>query len=239
MDRSVMYMGNGQLAMGIDGCRCYKVQATNYLSIQINTRRLLIKNKPHHPFDSIPFNLISFPLCARMSEQIQDQERAEPLIDTTPIVRPAQHERQKSLEKLYADRPTAHELKERHILLDTDAAPGLQSAQHALEQQRISDSLKKNLEHRPTKEDLVERNILASSTAAPGIQAQQKELEKHMRADSLNEKLSHRPQPEELVHKGVLKEDPTSPIEGGDRESAEKRYEEAIEEEYAKREGGA
>lgn len=60
-----------------------------------------------------------------------------------------------------------------------------------------------------------------------------------MRADSLNEKLSHRPQPEELVHKGVLKEDPTSPIEGGDRESAEKRYEEAIEEEYAKREGGA
>ncbi|KAF5868085.1 putative rpel repeat protein [Botrytis fragariae] len=168
-----------------------------------------------------------------MSEQTQ-----EPLVDTSSVVRPAQHERQKSLEKLYADRPTAHELKERHILLDTDAAPGIQSAQHALEQQRISDSLKKNLEHRPTKEDLVERNILSSTTAAPGIQAQQKELEKHMRADSLNEKLSHRPQPEELVNKGVLKEDPTSPIEGSN-ESAEKRYEEAIEEEYAKREGGA
>lgn len=59
-----------------------------------------------------------------------------------------------------------------------------------------------------------------------------------MRADSLNEKLSHRPQPEELMNKGVLKEDPTSPIEGGNA-SAEKRYEEAIEEEYAKREGGA
>lgn len=59
-----------------------------------------------------------------------------------------------------------------------------------------------------------------------------------MRADSLNDKLSHRPQPEELVSKGVLKEDPTSPVEGN-RESAEKRYEEAIEEEYAKREGGA
>ena len=58
-----------------------------------------------------------------------------------------------------------------------------------------------------------------------------------MRADSLNEKLSHRPQPEELVNKGVLKEDPTSPIE--DKEEAGKRYEEAIEEEYAKREGGA
>ncbi|KAK6603518.1 hypothetical protein H4I96_06286 [Botrytis cinerea] len=164
-----------------------------------------------------------------MSEQTQ-----EALVDTSSVVRPAQHERQKSLEKLYADRPTAHELKERHILLDTDAAP----AQHALEQQRISDSLKKNLEHRPTKEDLVERNILSSTTAAPGIQAQQKELEKHMRADSLNEKLSHRPQPEELMNKGVLKEDPTSPIEGGNA-SAEKRYEEAIEEEYAKREGGA
>ena len=53
-----------------------------------------------------------------MSEQTQ-----EALVDTSSVVRPAQHERQKSLEKLYADRPTAHELKERHILLDTDAAP--------------------------------------------------------------------------------------------------------------------
>lgn len=73
-------------------------------------------------------------------------------------------------------------------------------------------------------------NILPDSTAAPGIQGQQKELEKHMRADSLNEKISHRPKPEDLIKKHVLHEDPTSP---------EKRYEENIEEEYAKREGGA
>jgi hypothetical protein len=51
-----------------------------------------------------------------------------------------------------------------------------------------------------------------------------------MRADSLNEKLSHRPNPEDLVKGGVLHEDPTSP---------DKLYEERIEEEYAKREGGA
>jgi hypothetical protein len=50
-----------------------------------------------------------------------------------------------------------------------------------------------------------------------------------MRADSLNEKISHRPKPEDLVKEGVLHEDPTSPDE----------YKERIEEEYAKREGGA
>lgn len=51
-----------------------------------------------------------------------------------------------------------------------------------------------------------------------------------MRADSLNEKILHRPSPEELIQEGVLKEDPRSP---------EEKYAEAIEEEYAKREGGA
>ena len=51
-----------------------------------------------------------------------------------------------------------------------------------------------------------------------------------MRRDSLNEKISHRPSPEELIKQGVLRTDPTSPDE---------TYEEKIEEEYAKREGGA
>ena len=55
-----------------------------------------------------------------------------------------------------------------------------------------------------------------------------------MRADSLNEKISHRPKPEELIKEGILQEDPTSPIKDND-----KLYEERIEEEYAKREGGA
>jgi hypothetical protein len=55
-----------------------------------------------------------------------------------------------------------------------------------------------------------------------------------MRADSLNEKISHRPSPAELIKEGVLKEDPTSP-----NEDADKLYEERIEDEYAKREGGA
>lgn len=56
------------------------------------------------------------------------------------------------------------------------------------------------------------------------------QLEKHMRADSLNEKIAHRPSPEALLKEGVLHEDPRSP---------EDKYAEAIEEEYAKREGGA
>lgn len=51
-----------------------------------------------------------------------------------------------------------------------------------------------------------------------------------MRADSLNEKISHRPPPEKLLKEGVLLDDPRSP---------EEKYAEAIEAEYAKREGGA
>ncbi|KAI3394887.1 hypothetical protein diail_2122 [Diaporthe ilicicola] len=93
-------------------------------------------------------------------------------------------------------------------------------------------SLEKQLAHRPDRAELVEKNILPATTAAPALVAQQKELEKHMRADSLNDKIAHRPSPDELIKKGVLNpdEDPRSPDE---------KYQEAIEEEYAKREGGA
>jgi hypothetical protein len=52
-----------------------------------------------------------------------------------------------------------------------------------------------------------------------------------MLADSLNEKLGNRPKPEDLIREGVLKEDPTN--------SDEPSYEEKMEDEYAKREGGA
>lgn len=83
-------------------------------------------------------------------------------------------------------------------------------------------------------------NILPDSTAAPAIIGHQKELEKHMRADSLNEKIAHRPTPAELIKEGVLKEDPTSPDENElTQKEKDKLYEERIEEEYAKREGGA
>ncbi|KUJ18799.1 uncharacterized protein LY89DRAFT_683672 [Mollisia scopiformis] len=156
------------------------------------------------------------------------------VIDETPISpsRP-DHIRQNSLEKHLQHRPDPQELKDRHILLDTNAAPSLQSAAMELERQRASDSLKKGLERRPQKEDLIERNILPSSSAAPAIQGQQRELEKHMRADSLNEKIAHRPQREELIKEGILTEEPIS------SEEADRLYEERIEDEYAKREGGA
>lgn len=58
-----------------------------------------------------------------------------------------------------------------------------------------------------------------------------------MRADSLNEKIAHRPSPTELVKEGILEEDPTSSIK--EKSDAEKLYEERIEDEYAKQEGGA
>jgi len=157
-------------------------------------------------------------------------------VDETPIspVNRPDHIRKNSLEKHLQRRPDAQDLKDRNILLDTSVAPSLQSAAVELQRQQATDSLRKGLEKRPQREDLVERNILPDSTAAPGIVGQQKELEKHMRADSLNEKISHRPTPAELIKEGVLREDPTSPTEDPD-----KLYEERIEEEYAKREGGA
>ncbi|KOS23416.1 MKL/myocardin-like protein 2 [Escovopsis weberi] len=91
-------------------------------------------------------------------------------------------------------------------------------------------SLSNHLAHRPDRSELIDRNILINSKAAPSLQAHQKELQKHMLEDKLNEKISHRPAPEELLKTGVLHEDPRSP---------EEMYEEAIEDEYAKREGGA
>ncbi len=54
-----------------------------------------------------------------------DSEPREAVIDETPIspVRPANHVRQNSLEKHLQHRPDPKELKERHIMLDTNAAP--------------------------------------------------------------------------------------------------------------------
>ena len=72
-----------------------------------------------------------------------------------------------------------------------------------------------------------------------------------MRRDSLNEKLAHRPDPEALLKEGVLHEDPRSPetkaadaeadkkVATEEQEKNNKKYEEAMEDEYAKREGGA
>ncbi|KAI1000186.1 hypothetical protein K3495_g8014 [Podosphaera aphanis] len=148
------------------------------------------------------------------------------MIDETPIS--PSRARQNSLEKHLQQRPNAQELKERHILLDIKAAPALQVAAHELERQLATDNLKKGLEKRPHREDLIERNILPDSSAAPALQGQQRELEKNMRADFLRDKIANRPQSEVLVKKGILTE-----------AEADRLYEERIEEEYAKREGGA
>ena len=96
----------------------------------------------------------------------------------------------------------------RHILLDTTAAPALQAKQAELERQRITDNLKKGLAKRPEKEELVERNILpeGAGNRAAGIEAARKELEHSMRRDSLEKKIADRPERGELVKEGILKE---------------------------------
>lgn len=52
-------------------------------------------------------------------------------------------ERRDSLEKHLQMRPEEKDLKDRHILLDTTAAPALQARAAELERQRITDNLKK------------------------------------------------------------------------------------------------
>ncbi|KAG6043676.1 hypothetical protein E4U33_001666 [Claviceps sp. LM78 group G4] len=86
---------------------------------------------------------------------------------------------------------------------------------------------------RPNHSELVEKNILATSAPVPGNSAPQKEesqLEKITLEDKPDDKFLHRPSPEKLVNGGVLHED---------SRTAEQAYEEAMEDEYAKREGGA
>ncbi|OCK79568.1 RPEL repeat protein [Lepidopterella palustris CBS 459.81] len=143
-------------------------------------------------------------------------------IDETPISPVRQSgQRRNSLEKHLQHRPDAQDLKNRNILLDTNAAPtkrkeladwsslhrSLQSTALELERHLASDNLKKGLAHRLDRDTLVERNILPDSTAAPALQGHQRELDLHMRANSLEKGLQSRPNPEDLVKKGILNED--------------------------------
>jgi len=99
-------------------------------------------------------------------------------IDETPLST-ASHERRNSLEKHLQTRPGMQDLKDRHILLDTNVAPwelwllstkllvlttytyirALQAARQDLDRQRAQDNLKKNLERRPDREELIERML--------------------------------------------------------------------------------
>lgn len=68
------------------------------------------------------------------------QQQAEVGIDASS---PNPLQRRDSLEKHLQTRPEEQDLKNRHILLDTTAAPALQAKQAELERQRITDNLKK------------------------------------------------------------------------------------------------
>ncbi|OKL63099.1 hypothetical protein UA08_01222 [Talaromyces atroroseus] len=127
-------------------------------------------------------------------------------------------QRRDSLEKHLQTRPELQDLKDRHILLNTSLAPGLQAAQADLARHQASDSLRKHLEHRPDRDELVDKNILPSSArndVAPALQANARELERSMLADNLENKIKGRPDPEQLIEKGILdgSEDPRSPSE--------------------------
>ncbi|KAL4805313.1 hypothetical protein BDV18DRAFT_140679 [Aspergillus unguis] len=87
-------------------------------------------------------------------------------IDTTSLAT-SPLERRDSLEKHLMTRPDPQDLKDRHILLDTNAAPSIQAMQQKLDRQRASDNLKKNLEARPEREELIERHILPAEEEAP------------------------------------------------------------------------
>lgn len=69
-----------------------------------------------------------------------DQQQNEVSVDASS---PNALQRQNSLEKHLQTRPDEQDLKNRHILLDTTAAPALQARQAELERQRITDNLKK------------------------------------------------------------------------------------------------
>lgn len=81
--------------------------------------------------------------------------------DTTSISPTTSLERTNSLEKHLQTRPAPQDLKDRNILLDTSAAPSLQSIQKELERQRASDSLRKGLENRSERSELVDREWFA------------------------------------------------------------------------------
>lgn len=113
-------------------------------------------------------------------------------VDETPISPVRQStERRNSLEKHLQHRPEAQDLKNRHILLDTNTAPyvktslfvsipyfapilmfcvrsALQAKALELERQRASDNLKKGLAHRPEREELVERKFPMISKGVNG-----------------------------------------------------------------------
>ncbi|RDW87122.1 RPEL repeat-containing protein [Aspergillus mulundensis] len=86
-------------------------------------------------------------------------DTSTPTVDTTSLaISPI--ERRDSLEKHLMTRPDPQDLKDRHILLDTNVAPSIQAMRQKLDRQQVSDNLKKNLEHRPERDELVEREFL-------------------------------------------------------------------------------
>ncbi|KAL4993903.1 hypothetical protein BDV10DRAFT_15337 [Aspergillus recurvatus] len=107
-----------------------------------------------------------------MSTSVESPSTNTPAIDTTSLAT-SPLERRDSLEKHLLTRPDPKDLKDRHILLDTNVAPSIQAMRQKLDRQQVSDNLKKNLEHRPEREELVERaysfscHILPADEQAP------------------------------------------------------------------------
>ena len=80
-------------------------------------------NNLHTILHSRSISLVSI-IIQKNITNMAAQGPEEPLVDTSPIspIRP-NHVRQNSLEKHLQSRPNPQELKDRHILLNTNAAP--------------------------------------------------------------------------------------------------------------------
>jgi hypothetical protein len=82
-------------------------------------------------------------------------------LDTTNIVPNRCHVLNEKLSR----RPERDELIKQGILYDSQCAPSLQYAEHALKRARLADELNNRLENRPGPLDLIQNNILHIDTS--------------------------------------------------------------------------
>lgn len=147
-----------------------------------------------------------------------------PAVDTSPI---SPIERRNSLEKHLQSRPDAKDLKDRHILLDTNAAPYVSVAPPPLpcsfvlgfgmafvwgwngkgKGKRKGEKWERDDEYgeaRGREEGKRSRNLLLTGVRNRALQSAAQDLERQRATDSLRKGLEKRPEKEELVERMFL-----------------------------------
>lgn len=103
-------------------------------TIQKTRRQAHIHNLQHYSHHTMP---------STEAPQVSSAPVLEATNGVVDDTSPDALQRRNSLEKHLQMRPDEQDLKDRHILLDTTAAPALQARQAELERQRRTDNLKK------------------------------------------------------------------------------------------------